>query len=106
MSLNVPKIGGHDFRVAQHLRRRTVSNTAAKVEYGDPIGDLLDQIHVVIDDKNGEPVSLKTLQKLDELAFFDSIQAGARFIEEKQLGAAGKGPRDLSESLVPIGEAL
>jgi hypothetical protein len=25
MSLNVPEIGGHDFRVAQHLRRRTVS---------------------------------------------------------------------------------
>jgi hypothetical protein len=36
----------------------------------------------VIDYKNGEPVSLKTLQKLDELSFFDSIQASARFIEE------------------------
>jgi hypothetical protein len=36
----------------------------------------------VIDDQNGEPVSLNTLQKLDELAFFDIIQAGARFIEE------------------------
>src|SRR6516162_11416701 len=93
MSLNVPEIGGHDFRVAQHLRRRTVSNTAAKVEYGDPIGNLLDQIHVVIDDKNGEPVSLKTLQKLDELAFFDSIQAGARFIR----GVATGGRRPGSE---------
>jgi hypothetical protein len=82
MSLNVPEIGGHDFLVAQYLRRRTVSNTAAKVQHGDPIGNLLDQVHVVIDHKNGKPVSLKTLQKLDELAFFDTIQAGARFIEE------------------------
>jgi len=69
MSLNVPEIGGYDFRVAQYLRRRTVSNTAAKVEYGDLIGNLLDQVHVVVDDKNGKPVSLETLQKLDELAF-------------------------------------
>src|SRR5271165_118807 len=106
MSLHVSEISGHDFRVAQHLRRRTVGNTAAKVEHGNAIGNLLDQAHVVIDYKNGEPVSLKTLQKLDELAFFDSIQASARFIEEQQLGAAGEGPRDLSESLVPIGEAL
>jgi hypothetical protein len=36
----------------------------------------------VIDYKNGEPVSLKTLQKLDELAFFETIQASARLIEE------------------------
>ena len=82
MGLNVPEIGGHDFRVAQHLRRRTVSNTSAKVEYGDPIGNLLDQVHVVIDHKNGKAVYLKRLQELDELAFFDGIQAGARFIEE------------------------
>ena len=32
----------------------------------------------MIDDKNGEPVSLKTLQKLDELTFFDRIQAERR----------------------------
>ena len=36
----------------------------------------------MIDYKNGEPVSLKTLQKLDKLAFFDMIQASARFIKE------------------------
>jgi hypothetical protein len=29
-----------------------------------------------------KPVFLKTLQELDELAFFDRIQAGTRFIEE------------------------
>jgi hypothetical protein len=82
MGLNVPEIGGHNFRVAQHLRRRAVSNTAAKVEHGDPIGNLLDEVHVVIDHKNGEAVCLKALQELDELAFFNGIQAGARFIEE------------------------
>jgi len=82
MSLHVPELSGHYFRVAQHLRRRTIGNTAAKIEHGDVVGNLLDQAHVVIDYKNGEPVSLKTLQKLDEFAFFDSIQAGARFIEE------------------------
>ena len=75
MILHVPEISSHYFRVAQDLRRRTIGNTAAKVEHGDSIGNLLDQVHVVIDDQNGEPVSLKTLQKLDELAFFDSIQA-------------------------------
>jgi hypothetical protein len=82
MILHVPEISGHYFRVAQHLSRRTIGNTAAKVENGDAVSNLLDQVHVVIDEKNSEPVSLKTLQKLDELAFFDSIQAGPRFIEE------------------------
>ena len=106
MILHVPEISGDYFRVAQHLRRRTIGNTAAKVEHGDAVSNLLDEAHVVIDYKNGEPVSLKPLQKLDELVFFDSIQASARFIEEQQLGAAGEGPRDLSESPVPIGEAL
>ena len=82
MSLHLPEIGSHYFRVAQDLRWRTIGNTATKVEHGDAVGNLLDQVHVVIDEKNGEPVSLKTLQKLDELAFFESIQARARFIEE------------------------
>ena len=82
MILHVPKISGHYFRVAQHLPRRSIGNTAAKVEHGDAVSNLLDQAHIVIDEKNGEPVSLKTLQKLDELAFFDRIQAGTRFIKE------------------------
>ena len=82
MSLQVPEISGHYFRVAQHLRGRTIGNTPAKVEHGAVVGNLLDQAHVVIDDKNGEPMSLKTLQKLDELAFFHSIQARVRFIEQ------------------------
>ena len=105
MSLHASEISGHDFGVTQHLRRRTVGNTAAKVEHGDSIGNLLDQVHVVIDHKNGEPMSLKTLQKLDQPAFFHSIQPGTRFIQEYQLGAAGEGSSDLSKSLVPIGEA-
>ena len=32
--------------------------------------------------------------------------ASAWFIEEQQLGVTCEGPRDLTESLVPIGEAL
>jgi hypothetical protein len=55
---------------------------AAKVEHSDSVGNLLDQVHVVIDNRNGKSMSPKTLQKLDELAFFDSIQARAGFIKE------------------------
>ena len=86
MSLHLPEISSHYFRVAQDLLRRTIGNTATKVEHGDAVGNLLDQVHVVIDEKNREPVSLQALQKLDEFAFFDSIQASARFIESSSLG--------------------
>jgi hypothetical protein len=34
----------------------TVGHAAAKVQHGDSIGNLLNQVHVVIDYKNGEPV--------------------------------------------------
>src|SRR5205823_10072823 len=49
--VRLPEIGGDDFGVAQHLRRRAVGDAAAEVEHRDVIGDLLDQMHVVIDDE-------------------------------------------------------
>jgi hypothetical protein len=58
MSLHVPEISSHYFRVAQDLPRRTIGNTATKVEHGDVVGNLLDQAHVMIDEKNRELVSL------------------------------------------------
>ena len=67
MGLYVPKIGSHYFRIAQNLRRRTIGNTATKVEHGDIVGHLLDQVHVMIDEKNRQSVSFKTVQKLNRM---------------------------------------
>ena len=65
MSLHLSEISSYYFRVAQHLSWRAIGNPAAKVEHGDVVGNLLDQVNVVVDHEDGEPVPLQTLQKLD-----------------------------------------
>ena len=60
MSLHLSEISSYYFRVVQHLSWRAIGNTAAKVEHGDVVGNLLDRVHVMVDHENGEPVSLQT----------------------------------------------
>jgi hypothetical protein len=106
MGLYVPKIGSHYFRIAQDLRRRTIGNTATKVEHGDMLGNFLDQVHVMIDEKNRQSVSLKTVQKSDELFFSTIFRPAPGSSRSSSLGHPARGSRDLNESLVPKGEAL
>ena len=38
------QIGGNDFGMAQHVRRRAIGDAPAEIEHRDVVGDLLDQV--------------------------------------------------------------
>ena len=52
----------------QHVARRAIGDAAAEVQHGDVVGDLLDQVHVVIDDEDRQAVPLQAAEQRAELA--------------------------------------
>ena len=52
-----PEIGGDDIGVTQHRHGFAVRDTASEIEYGDMLGRLGDERHVVVDDQDGEALA-------------------------------------------------
>jgi hypothetical protein len=99
------QIGRDDVGVAQNFRRRAVGDAFAEIEHRDVIGDLLHHRHVVIDDKDRQPVSFEAREQTNEFVFLNVIETGSWFIEEQQLRAAGESAGDFHAALMSIAEA-
>ena len=73
------------------------------VEHSNALADAHDDLHVVLNEKNGEAkFFLRESDKLHELDFFRRIHSGGGFIEQKKLWPGGERAHDLETSLVAV----
>src|SRR6266540_1124283 len=101
------QVRSDDVGMAQHLGRHPVRDLLAEVDDGDPVGHLLDEPHVVLDEEDREPVRApQPLQELDEALLLDGVEPGGGLVEEQELRVARQRPGDLDQPLVAIGEVL
>ena len=93
--------------MAQHLGGRALRDLLAEVEHGDPVGHVLHQSHVVVDQEDGEAVA--AAQPLQQrrpapASRSGSIPPPAR--REQQLRVPGQRAGDLHQPLVAVGQVL
>ena len=90
--------------MAEHLARRAVGDALAEIEHGDVVGDRLDQLHVVLDDQDGQAVAFQAAQQLAQFLLLGRVQPGGRLVEQQQVGRPGQRAGDLDVALMAVGE--
>ncbi len=83
-----------DARVGADLAGRSLGQFDAEIHHDDAIDQTHDEIHVVLDEKNGQPLAAQRAQESGERGLFQMAQAGGRFVEDDQEGGGGERPRE------------
>ena len=76
----------------------------AEVEHDDLVADLHDQVHVMLDDDQGEARSFQLQNELPEPGGFHLVHARGRLVQQEKARAEGQGPGDLHPALVAVGQ--
>src|SRR5512137_2146513 len=100
----VPQIGLDDFRIGNYFLRRPFHDFLAGVQHDDPVRDLHDGFHHVLDDHEGHPALTYLLDQLDDLPQLHDREARHGLVEHQHPGLCGQGHRDLKALLVGDGE--
>jgi len=85
------------------LGRCALDQHAALLEQGDPLPQLEDRVHVMVDDDHGATLPDR-FEKLHRLRPFARAEARERLIEQQQAGRGGERKSDLEPALLAIGE--
>src|SRR6266536_139642 len=82
-----------------------VESVLAEVEHEDAVGHGENRLDVLLDDEEGEAVTVQRLER--RVDFVDDVrgQRRRRLIEEEEAGVGDEGPRDGEEPLLSSGEA-
>jgi hypothetical protein len=85
------------------LRPSSPIDDLAEVEHGDAIGDVEDDVHVVLDEENGQ-AGVETAKKPAHLGRLARRQAGHGLVEQEDPGIAGQAEHDLELALLAVRE--
>ena len=80
------EIGLDHLRVAADNIRPAVGNEDAVIEDDDPLRQLRDERHVVLDEQDGISCRGKRANELDQRPLLDSFRSGARLVEQQRVG--------------------
>ena len=93
-------------RIVLDFFRRAACEHFAVVEHVDVVADVHNQVHVVLDDQNGQiPALHDALDDDVQIALFLTVHAGCRLVEQQKARVAGERARDFHEALLAIREA-
>src|SRR5579871_2748713 len=88
------QIGVGDEPVGANRRWWARGDQAPEVEDLDPIAKVEDEVHVVVDDQDGDTAVANVPQTLPEPAALRRVKTASRLIQEQHLGAPDEGARD------------
>ena len=101
------EVGGHDDRIVAHLVGRALADLTAEVEDDDVIAGAHDEVHVVLDEEDGDaPVVGESAHQAGELGRLVVAEPGRRLVEEQHAGLGGQGPGDGEKPALAIGQIL
>src|SRR5450759_1222705 len=99
------QVGLNDLGVGLDLGWGSGRDRDAEVEGHDRVGDVHDEVHVVLDQDHGELELVFDLEEIPGHVFgFLEVHARDRFVEEEQLGVHGQCPAQLDALLDPVRE--
>ena len=103
--MHLPQIGLDDPGIVLDLAGCSLGNSYTVVEHFDPLADLHDEFHVVLDEKHGKVVILPELQdELQQILRLGGVHPGGWLIKKKELRARGQRPGDLEAPLFAVGQ--
>jgi hypothetical protein len=79
-------------------------DAGAVIEDQDPVREAHDELHIVLDEKDGDPPLADADDQVGEVLGLGGVEARSRLVEEEDLRAGGEGPGDLEAALLPIGK--
>src|SRR3954447_18631257 len=107
-SLSTPasQIGFHHGWILAYLLKAALRDFDAMVEHDDALADALNQSHVMLDQRNGNPELANAPDIVHQLALLGWVHSRGRFVEQHQLGLRGKSTRDLEASAIHVGQGV
>src|SRR3989440_7103633 len=99
-----PQVGFDHPRIAADIRGLAFGDLLAVVEDDDAIRDPHHDLHVVLDQENGDPFGSDLLDQRHQLHLLLRRGAGGRFVEEQQPRVARQRAGDLQPTLVAVGQ--
>src|SRR5699024_1569429 len=103
--LLVAQIGLDDLRVVLDLRGGALGDDLAEVEHTDTLTDAHDQIHVMLDQKDGNVEGIPDLDDVvHQLGGLGGVHARRRLVQQQERGIGGQGTDDLQPALSAVGQ--
>ena len=100
------EIGFDDFGVGTDFFGGAFGDFDAVVQDDDATADSHDDLHVVLDQEDGEFEFLfDEFDEFHEVDFFGWVHAGGRFVKQKEFGARGEGADDFKAALTAVRKA-
>ena len=89
--LLVPKICGNDLLILQHDIGRTARQRAPVIEHMNPVGEVGDHLHIMLDPDHGNTeLMLDAQDETGEVLALLAVEAGRRFVEQQDRGLVGE----------------
>ena len=85
-----------------HLGGRALKQVSAVIHHHDPVGNVHDQIHVVLDKNDGHSAAAKHAYTVEQTVHFGGVQACRRLVDEQKMRLGGKRTRELEHALLAI----
>jgi hypothetical protein len=98
------QVGFDDARIGLHARRRAFGDLLAEVEHGDRVRDRHHDVHVVLDQDDGDAVVADLADDRHQLADVRRRQARGRFVQQQQARVERQRAADLQQALLAVGE--
>src|SRR3954447_12938588 len=99
----VAEIDFDDFRVVLDLFHRAFRQDLALMQNRDPVGDVLDEFHVVLDDQHG-PILDDAVEQFGGLDALADAHARHGFVEHQQVRVLDQQHADLEPLLLAVAE--
>ena len=98
------EVGVDDALVAHHGVRRTLGDHLALGHHDDPVGDVADHVHVVLDEQHRAALVAQRLHVPEQRLLQGGVHAGHRLVEHHQLGVGHQGPGHLEQLALAAGQ--
>ena len=96
------EVGLDDPRVLLDLLGQAFGDHLAVVEHRDPVGETHDDLHVVLDQQDGDATVADLAHEVAQTVLLDRVHPGGRLVEQQELRLRTQGAGDLEATLVSV----
>src|SRR5262245_13175211 len=100
------KVGLDDAGVCAHLLGSAFGDLFAVVDHDDAVGDRHDDVHVVLDQNDGEPPRAELPDQADDVRALLAVHSRGGLVEQEHRRLGGERLSQLEQALVAIGELV
>src|SRR3954466_5125504 len=99
-----PEVGLDHARVRLHFSRRAFEEPHAVIHDQDTLGDVHNEVHVVLDHDDGRAAFADHGKLFEDKPHFGRVETRGRLVEHEELRPCGERPGNLEHALLTIGK--